>query len=59
MNALNRYLAGVLTVIALGISVIAYNLAFPHSQSLLTLDPGAVPLTGAALKAATGAAGAG
>lgn len=34
MNAITKYLAGVLTVIALGISVIAYNLVFPRMQPL-------------------------
>ena len=42
MNALNRYLAAVLTVIALGISVIAYNLAVPRSQGLQAVDPAIV-----------------
>lgn len=32
MNAITKYLAGVLTVIALGISVIAYNLVIPRTE---------------------------
>lgn len=34
MNAISKYLAGVLTVIALGISVIAYNLVVPRPQPM-------------------------
>ncbi len=34
MNAITKYLAGVLTVIALGISVIAYNLVIPRTQPM-------------------------
>jgi len=49
MNALNRYLAGVLTVIALGVSVIAYHLAFPGSavprEALVSDWSGAAPET--------------
>jgi hypothetical protein len=51
MSALNRYLAGVLTVIALGVSVIAYHLAFPgpavprDGASLVTDWSGAAPVT--------------
>jgi hypothetical protein len=38
MNSITKYLAGVLTVIALGISVIAYNLVFPRTQPLAAYD---------------------
>lgn len=34
MNAITNYLAGVLTVIALGISMIAYNLVAPRTQPI-------------------------
>lgn len=33
MSAMNRYLAGVLTVIAMGVSAIAYSLVFPRTTS--------------------------
>ena len=34
MNAMTRYLAGVLTVIAFGITVIAYSLVFPRTAAV-------------------------
>lgn len=54
MNATTKYLAGVLTVIALGISVIAYNLVFPRTQALAAYggdgwtNTAAVPLSNSA-----------
>lgn len=38
MSAMNRYLAGVLSVIAAGVMVIAYTLVFPRSTAM-TLSP--------------------
>ncbi len=44
MSAMNRYLAGVLSVIAVGVMVIAYTLVFPTSTAMTT-QPFATPAT--------------
>lgn len=43
MSAMNKYLAGVLTVIAVGVMAIAYSLAFPSTPS--TQTQGVTPMT--------------